>query len=100
MQPLIYQGKQLKLHQRATTLLELLKKAQARQSSIETDLQKWRGATWDNPIKLMNRYEEDYLIKIARMNQIQKRILKSYYWLIVELYSISENFLLPVNVIE
>ena len=41
MQPLIYQGKQLKLHQRATCLLELLKKAQARQSSIETDLQKW-----------------------------------------------------------
>ena len=47
MQPLIYQGKQLKLHQRATCLLELLKKAQSRQSSIETDLQKWRGATWD-----------------------------------------------------
>ena len=45
MQPLIYQGKQLKLHQRATCLLELLKKAQARQSSIETDLTKWRGAT-------------------------------------------------------
>ena len=45
MQPLIYQGKQLKLHQRATCLLELLKKAQSRQSSIETDLQKWRGAT-------------------------------------------------------
>ena len=26
MQPLIYQGKQLKLHQRATCLLELLKR--------------------------------------------------------------------------
>jgi hypothetical protein len=46
MQPLIYQGKQLKLHQRATCLLELLKKAQARQSSIESDLTKWRGATY------------------------------------------------------
>jgi hypothetical protein len=99
MQPLIYQGKQLKLHQRATCLLELLKKAQSRQSSIESDLLKWRGATWDNPIKLMNKYEDDYLIKIARMNQVQKRILKSYHFLILDLYEITEDFMLPINLL-
>jgi hypothetical protein len=99
MQPLIYQGKQLKLHQRATCLLELLKKAQARQSSIESDLTKWRGATWDNPIKLMNKYEDDYLIKIARMNLVQKRILKSYHFLILDLYEITEDFMLPINLL-
>jgi hypothetical protein len=94
-----YQGKQLKLHKRATCLLELLKKAQARQSSIEADLYKWRGATWDEPIKLMNKYEDDYLIKIARMNDIQKRILKSYHFLILDLYEITEDFMLPVNLL-
>ena len=87
-----YQGKQLKLHKRATCLLELLKKAQA-------DLYKWRGATWDEPIKLMNKYEDDYLIKIARMNDIQKRILKSYHFLILDLYEITEDFMLPVNLL-
>ena len=66
---------------------------------IETDLQKWRGATWDNPIKLMNKYEDDYLIKIARMNQIQKRILKSYHFLILDLYEITEDFMLPINLL-
>lgn len=94
-----YQGKQLKLHKRAACLLELLKKAQARQSSIEADLYKWRGATWDEPIKLMNKYEDDYLIKIARMNDIQKRILKSYHFLILDLYEITEDFMLPVNLL-
>jgi hypothetical protein len=96
---IIYQGKQLILHKRATTLLELLKKAQARQSSLETDLQKWRGSAWDNPIKLMNRYEDDYLIKIARMNYVQKRILKSYHFLILDLYEITEEFMLPINLL-
>lgn len=94
-----YQGKQLKLHKRATLLLELLKKAQARQSSLECDLYRWRGATWDEPIKLMTKYEDDYLVKIARMNMIQKRILKSYHWLILDLYELTEDFMLPVNLL-
>ena len=93
------QIRKLKLHQRATCLLELLKKAQSRQSSIESDLTKWRAATWDNPIKLMNKYEDDYLIKIARMNQVQKRILKSYHFLILDLYEITEDFMLPINLL-
>lgn len=96
---LTYQGKQLKLHKRATCLLELLKKAQARQTMIENDLYKWRAATWDEPIKLMNKYEDDYLIKLARMNDIQKRILKSYHFLILDLYEITEDFMLPVNLL-
>jgi hypothetical protein len=95
---LIYQGRQLKLHQRATCLLELLKSAQARQTLFEKDLQKWRGATWDEPIRLMSK-EEDILIKIARMNQVQKRILKSYHFLILDLYEITEDFMLPVNLL-
>lgn len=99
MQPLIYQGRQLMLHKRATLLLELLKSAQARQGLYEKDLQKWRGASWDDPIKLMNKYEDDYLIKIARMNDIQRRILKSYHWLILDLYEITENFMLPINLL-
>ena len=94
---LIYQGKQLKLHQRATTYLTLLKKAQERQAHHEKQLIKWRGANWDEPIKLMNKYEDDFLIKIARMNEVQKWILKRYHWLIIDLYKITEDFVLPIN---
>jgi len=94
-----YQGKQLKLHQKATCLLELLKKAQARQSDWESQLHQYRGATWDQPIKLMYNHENELLIMIARMNEIQKRILRSYHWLILDLYEITENFLLPVNLL-
>ena len=93
---LIYQGKQLKLHKRATCLLELLKAAQARQTLFEKDLALWRRGTYDTPIRLMQK-EEDILIKIARMNQVQKRILKSYHWLILDLYEITDQFHLPIN---
>lgn len=98
MSQLIYQAKQLRLHKRATCLLELLKAAQARQTIFENDLAKWRGATWDEPVRLMSS-EEDILIKISRMNAIQKRILKSYHWLIVDLYIIAEDFMLPINLL-
>ena len=93
---LIYQGKQLKLHKRATCLLELLKAAQTRQTLFENDLALWRRGTYDTPIRLMQK-EEDILIKIARMNQVQKRILKSYHWLILDLYEITDQFMLPIN---
>jgi hypothetical protein len=93
---MIYQGKQLKLHKRAACLLELLKMAQERQSCHERDLAKWRKGTSDEPIRLMQK-EEDILIKIARMNQVQKRILKSYHWLILDLYEITDQFMLPIN---
>jgi hypothetical protein len=43
--------------------------------------------------------EEDILIKIARMNEVQKRILKSYHFLILDLYEITEDFMLPVNLL-
>ena len=96
---IIYQGKQLILHKRATTLLELLKKAQSEQSRQEKLLAEWRAAgNYDN-IRLFT-HENNYLIRLAELNDIQKRILKSYYWLIVELYSISENFMLPINIIQ
>ena len=95
---LIYQGKQLVLHKRAACLLELLKSAQARQTLFEKDLAKWRKGTYDEPIRLMQR-EEDILIKIARMNEVQKRILKSYHFLILDLYEITEDFMLPVNLL-
>ena len=96
---IIYQGKQLILHKRATTLLEILKKAQAEQSRQEKLLAEWRAAgNYDN-IRLFT-HENNYLIRLAELNDIQKRILKSYYWLIVELYSISENFMLPINVVK
>ena len=96
---IIYQGKQLILHKRATTLLELLKKAQGEQSRQEKLLAEWRAAgNYDN-IRLFT-HENNYLIRLAELNDIQKRILKSYYWLIVELYSISENFMLPINIIQ
>jgi hypothetical protein len=93
---LIYQGRQLKLHKRATCLLELLKAAQARQTLFEKDLATWRKGTMEDPIRLMQK-EEDILIKIARMNQVQKRILKSYHWLILDLYEITDQFMLPIN---
>jgi hypothetical protein len=96
MEKLIYQGRQLKLHKRATCLLELLKTAQSRQTLFEKDLALWRRGTYDTPIRLMQK-EEDILIKIARMNEIQKRILKSYHWLILDLYEITDQFHLPIN---
>lgn len=96
MDQLIYQGKQLKLHKRAACLLELLKEAQRRQGMFEKDLSLWRKGTYDEPIRLMTS-EEDILIKIARMNQVQKRILKSYHWLILDLYEITDQFMLPIN---
>lgn len=99
MNYLPYQGKQLTLHKRAACLLELLKKAQSRQLSIENDLWHYRRAAWDEPIKLMYKHENDLLLMIARMNSIQKRILKSYHWLILELYQITEDFMLPVNLL-
>jgi hypothetical protein len=93
---LIYQGRQLKLHKRATCLLELLKEAQRRQELFQKDLATWRKGTMDDPIRLMQK-EDDILIKIARMNQVQKRILKSYHWLILDLYEITDQFMLPIN---
>jgi len=96
MDRLTHQGKQLKLHKRATCLLELLKAAQARQTLFENDLALWRRGTSDTPIRLMQK-EEDILIKIARMNELQKRILKSYHWLVIELYEITDEFHLPIN---
>jgi hypothetical protein len=93
---LIYQGKQLKLHKRATCLLELLKEAQRRQDLFQKDLSLWRKGINEEPVRLMSK-EEDILIKIARMNDVQKRILKSYHWLILDLYEITDQFMLPVN---
>ena len=92
-----YQGKQLKLHKRATCLLELLKKAQSEQWRQEKLLAEWRSAGNFDNVRLFT-HENNYLIRIAELNDIQKRILKSYYWLIVELYSISDNFMLPINI--
>jgi len=96
---LTHQSKQLKLHQKATCLLELLKKAQSRQSHWEQELYNYRAASWDQTIKLMYSSENELLIMIARMNDIQKRILRSYHWLILDLYEITEDFLLPINLL-
>lgn len=96
-QRLIYQGRQLKLHTRATCLLNLLKSAQARQSHWEGLLYDYRGAKLDSTIRLQYNHENEFLIVIARMNEVQKRILKSYHRLIIELYTLTEDFLLPVN---
>jgi len=93
----MYQGKQLKLHKRATVLLELLKEAQHRQYLFEKDLSLWRKGINDEPVRLMSK-EEDILIKVARMNELQKRILKSYHKLILELYEITDSFHLPINI--
>jgi hypothetical protein len=97
MEKLMYQGKQLKLHKRATVLLELLKEAQHRQYLFEKDLSLWRKGINDEPVRLMSK-EEDILIKVARMNELQKRILKSYHRLILELYEITDSFHLPINI--
>jgi hypothetical protein len=97
MEKLNYQGKQLKLHKRAACLLELLKAAQTRQTYHEKDLSLWRRGINDEPIRLFQK-EEDILIKIARMNEVQKRILKSYHRLILELYEITDQFHLPINI--
>jgi hypothetical protein len=94
-----YQGKQLVLHKRATTLLELLKKAQGEQARQEGLLVEWRAAGNFDNVRLFT-HENNYLIRLAELNDIQKRILKSYYWLVVELYDITENFILPVNRIQ
>ena len=98
MNRLILQSKQLTLHKRATCLLELLKAAQSRQVIFENDLIKWRSDTSLEQVRLMST-EEDILIKISRLNDIQKRILKSYHWLIVDLYIIAEDFMLPINLL-
>jgi hypothetical protein len=97
MEKLMYQGKQLKLHKRATVLLELLKEAQNRQYLFEKDLSLWRKGINEEPVRLMSK-EEDILIKVARMNEVQKRILKSYHRLILELYEITDSFHLPINI--
>jgi len=97
MEKLMYQGKQLKLHKRATILLELLKEAQHRQYMFEKDLSLWRRGIDNEPVRLMSK-EEDILIKVARMNEVQKRILKSYHRLILELYEITDSFHLPINI--
>jgi hypothetical protein len=96
MSKLIYQEKQLKLHKRATTLLELLKQAQGRQNLFEADLAEWRRGLDDTRTMIS---EEDLLIKIARMNDVQRRILKSYHYLILDLYTLTEDFMLPINLL-
>jgi hypothetical protein len=96
MSNLIYQEKQLKLHKRATILLELLKQAQGRQNLFEADLSEWRRGLDDTRTMIS---EEDLLIKIARMNDIQRRILKSYHYLILDLYTLTEEFMLPINLL-
>ena len=96
MSKLIYQEKQLKLHKRATMLLELLKQAQGRQNLFESDLSEWRRGLDDTRTMIS---EEDLLIKVARMNDIQRRILKSYHFLILDLYTLTEEFMLPINLL-
>jgi len=96
MSNLIYQEKQLKLHKRATILLELLKQAQGRQNLFENDLAEWRRGLDDTRTMIS---EEDLLIKVARMNDIQRRILKSYHFLILDLYTLTEEFMLPINLL-
>jgi len=96
MSNLIYQEKQLKLHKRATILLQLLKEAQGRQNLFENDLAEWRRGLDDTRTMIS---EEDLLIKVARMNDIQRRILKSYHFLILDLYTLTEEFMLPINLL-
>ncbi len=94
MKILTHQARQLVLHKRATTLLELLKKAQSRKQVYEVDLYNHRSDGANSYVS-----ENEILIKIARMNAIQKRILQSYHFLIVELYQLTDDFILPVNLI-
>jgi hypothetical protein len=84
------------LHKRATVLLELLKEAQKRQNLFEDDLAQWRRGL-DTTRTMVS--EEDLLIKVARMNDIQRRILKSYHFLILDLYTLTEDFMLPINLL-
>jgi hypothetical protein len=84
------------LHKRATILLELLKQAQGRQNLFEADLAEWRRGL-DTTRTMIS--EEDLLIKIARMNDIQRRILRSYHYLILDLYTLTEDFMLPINLL-
>jgi hypothetical protein len=77
-------------------LLELLKQAQGRQNLFEADLSEWRRGLDTTRIMIS---EEDLLIKIARMNDIQRRILKSYHYLILDLYTLTEDFMLPINLL-
>ena len=91
---LTHQARQLVLHKRATTLLEMLKKAQNRKQVYEVDLYHHRSDGANSYVS-----ENEILIKIARMNAIQKRILQSYHFLIVELYQLTDDFILPVNLI-
>jgi len=72
---LIYQGRQLKLHKRATCLLELLKEAQRRQGIFEKDLALWRRGTNDKPIRLMQK-EEDILNKDSQNERSTKKNIK------------------------
>ncbi len=94
MNKLIYQEKQIKFHERATILLKMLKEAQRRQGIFEQDLAQWRQGL-DTTRTMIS--EEDILIKIARLNQIQRRILKSYHFIILDLYELTEHFMLPIN---
>ena len=91
---LTHQARQLILHKRAATLLEMLKNAQNRKAVYEVDLYHHRADGSNNYTS-----ENDILIKIARINAIQKRILRSYHFLIVELYQLTDDFILPVNLI-
>lgn len=77
-------------------LLELLKQAQKRQNLFEADLAQWRRGLDDTRTMIK---EEDLLIKVARMNGIQRRILKSYHYLILDLYTLTEDFMLPINLL-
>ena len=77
-------------------LLELLKQAQGRQNLFEADLTELRRGL-DTTRTMIS--EEDLLIKIARMNDIQRRILKSYHFLILDLYTLTEEFMLPINLL-
>ena len=90
--------KQKQLLQKANCLLELIEKAQKRRNVIEEDLALYRKAGPYDTIRLFST-ENDYLIKIARMNDIEKRLLRSYKWLVVDLYIIAEEFLLPINLL-
>ena len=72
----------------------MLKNAQNRKQVYEVDLYNHRSDGANNYTS-----ENDILIKIARMNGIQKRILKSYHFLIVELYQLTDDFILPINLI-
>ena len=72
-------------------------RTQRRQELFQKDLSLWRKGINEEPVRLMSK-EEDILIKVARMNEVQKRILKSYHRLILELYEITDSFHLPINI--